>query len=116
MTKKSKPTFTKTADGNIIPYPVDTQLPKTKVKTQSKSPKKKTTKKKPTKKPKDIVKEITTVEEKDTDGSWTRVIKVRYIKQLLCPGFFSDRIIVYLAAIPLMILIGVILWRIFNHE
>jgi hypothetical protein len=82
--------------------------------------KKKVSNKKPTKKrsskPKEVIKEITTVEEKTNDGHWTKIIRVKYIKQLLCPGFLSDRIIMYLAAIPLTVLIGIILWRIFSYE
>lgn len=116
MTKKPKPTFTKTADGGIVPYPVDTQLPKTEIKTQSKSSSKKTARKKPSPKPKNIVKEITTVEEKSNDGYWTKIIRVRYIKQLLCPGFFSDNVVMCLAAIPFIIFIGIILWKVFSHE
>ena len=31
MTNISKPYYTKTIDGNFIPYPVDTPLPETKI-------------------------------------------------------------------------------------
>lgn len=68
-----------------------------------------------TKKSPEIIQEVTTVETK-SGSSWTKIIQVKYIKQLLCPGFLDDNLMMLLASIPLLILIGAVLWRFFYHE
>ncbi len=62
-----------------------------------------------------IIQEVTTVETKN-GSSWTKIIQVKYIKQLLCPGFLDDNIMMFLASIPLLVLIGATLWRFFYYE
>ena len=99
MTKKKVSTAKKTT----------TTKPKA-IKTSKKSPKS------VVQKPKDIVEQVTTVEETRGAGYWTRVTTVKYIKQLLCPAFFKSELILTFAALPLLILIVVILWRLTTHE
>jgi len=67
------------------------------------------------KKSPEIIQEVTTVETK-SGSSWTKIIQIKYIKQLLCPGFLDDNLMMLLASIPLLILIGAVLWRFFYHE
>lgn len=67
------------------------------------------------KKTPEIIQEVTTVETK-SGSSWTKIIQIKYIKQLLCPGFLDDNLMMLLASIPLLILIGAVLWRFFYHE
>ena len=62
-----------------------------------------------------IIKEVTTTEVKEK-GSWTKIIQVKYIKQLLCPAFLDTNILTILASVPLLFLIIVVLWRMFYYE
>lgn len=116
MTKKktNQKKTTTTSHGGKVPYPSDTPLPIPKVQSKKKVSNKPT--KKVTKKRKDIIKEITTVEETRSNGGWIKTTTVKYIKQLLCPAFLKNETILTLAAIPLAILILIVLWRITNHE
>lgn len=86
-----------------------TSVPKTTVKKVS-------TSKKSSKKSPKVVKEVTTVETRGTDGVWSKTTVVKYVKSLLCPAFLKNEMILTLAAIPLAILILVILWKITTHE
>lgn len=61
------------------------------------------------------IKEITTTEIKKK-GIWTKIIQIKYIKQLLCPEFLDTKILMILASAPLLLFIGIIIWRIFNYE
>lgn len=72
--------------------------------------------KKSSKKSPKVVKEVTTVETRGTDGVWSKTTVVKYVKSLLCPAFLKNEMILTLAAIPLAILILVILWKITTHE
>lgn len=80
------------------------------------APKKQIVRKSNPNNPKRIIKEVVTTEEKTSDGYWTKVTTVKYIKQLLCPAFVSDKVILYLAAIPLIFLILAVLWKFTSHE
>ena len=101
---------------NDLFYNEERRMTKKKTSTPKTVAKKVSTPKKVSKKSPKVVKEVTTVETRETDGSWVKTTVVKYVKSLLCPAFFSNRLIVTLAAIPLLILIGVIIWRIFGHE
>ena len=72
--------------------------------------------KKSTKKPSKIVKQVTTTETRQADGVWSKTTVVKYVKQLLCPAFLKNEMVLTLAAIPLAILILIVLWRITGHE
>ena len=61
------------------------------------------------------IQEVTTVETK-SGSSWTKIIQIKYIKELLCPGFLDDNLLMFLASIPLIILIIAILWKVLYHE
>ena len=84
----------------------------TKKVTKNSKPKVTTTKKSPVK----VVKQITTIEENKSGGHWTKTITVDYIKPLLCPKFLGDKVILYMAAVPLIILIIAVLWKVTAHE
>jgi len=77
-------------------------------KTGSKKP---TTRKRTYKKPSNVIKEVTTIEQRGGDGLWSKIITVKYIKQLVCPSFLKTELIAVIAVIPLIILIIFALWR-----
>lgn len=62
-----------------------------------------------------VVKEITTVET-TKNGYWSKIITITYARDLLCPAFFSKKLLMLFASVPLIILIGLIIWRIFYYE
>lgn len=76
--------------------------------TKKKIRSKKTTKKN---QPKTIVKEVTTVETK-SDGYWYKIVTTKYINKLMCPSFMTNKMIAIFASIPLLLMIGIILWKI----
>lgn len=61
-----------------------------------------------------VIKEITTIEQKKP-GYFSKITIIEYIKPLMCPGFISKKMIVGLISVPLIVMIGLILWRIFNY-
>lgn len=63
-----------------------------------------------------VVKEVTTTETREADGSWSQTTVVKYVRKLLCPAFLTDPLILSLAAIPLVLLILAVLWRMTSHE
>lgn len=62
--------------------------------------------------PKNVVKEVTTIETK-SDGYWYKIVTIKYIKKLMCPSFMTNKMIAIFASVPLLLMIGVILWKIF---
>jgi len=62
-------------------------------------------------KPKNTIKEVTTIETK-SDGYWYKIVTIKYIKKLMCPSFMTNKMIAILASIPLLLMIGIILWKI----
>ena len=63
-----------------------------------------------------VVKKVTTVETRGTDGVWSKTTVIKYVKSLWCPAFLKNEMVVTLAAIPLAILILAILWKITHNE
>ena len=62
-----------------------------------------------------VIKEVTTIEQKKP-GYFSKITIIEYIKPLMCPGFISKKMLALLISVPLIIMIGFVLWRIFNYE
>lgn len=62
-----------------------------------------------------VIKEVTTIEQKKP-GYFSKITIIEYIRPLMCPGFISKKMLVILISVPLIIMIGFVLWRIFNYE
>ena len=62
-----------------------------------------------------VIKEVTTIEQKKP-GYFSKITIIEYIRPLMCPGFISKKMLATLISVPLIIMIGLILWRIFNYE
>ena len=62
-----------------------------------------------------VIKEVTTIEQKNP-GYFSKKTIIEYIRPLMCPGFISKKMLAILISVPLIIMIGFVLWRIFNYE